>query len=164
VSWDAGVPIDAIESVTHRVDVRRDGARRASVTLHPFDSIPNKDFVVRCRAKGNAPEAGVLAYHDGDSGYLSVLVHPKLDLSTTDVTPKEMIFVLDCSGSMSGEPIAAAKALVRHALTNVDPRDTFQIIRFSEDASGFAPRPVPATVEREARPAYLGRFKARAAR
>lgn len=145
VSWDAGVPIDAIESVTHRIDVHRDGARRASVALHPFDSIPNKDFVIRCRAKGNGPETGVLAYHDGKSGFVSVLVHPKLDLSTADVTPKEMIFVLDCSGSMSGEPIAAAKALVRHALTNVDTRDTFQIIRFSENASGFAGRPVPAT-------------------
>ena len=145
VNWDAGVPIDGLESITHRVDVRREGTRRAFVTLHPFDSIPNKDFVLRCRAKGKGPETGVLAYNDGKSGYLSVLVHPKLNLTTTDVTPKEMIFVLDCSGSMSGEPIAAAKALVRHALTNVDPRDTFQIIRFSENASGFAPRPVPAT-------------------
>jgi hypothetical protein len=71
-----------------------------------------------------------------------------------------MIFVLDCSGSMSGEPIAAAKALVRHALTNVDPRDTFQIIRFSESASGFASGPVPATASNVKRGlAYLDRLE-----
>ncbi|MFN8178296.1 MAG: VIT domain-containing protein [bacterium] len=147
VHWDAGIPIDRIDSPTHRIDVQTEGRTKAIVTLHPLDSVPNKDFVVRCRAKGDGPETGVTAYHDGKTGYLSVLVHPKLDLDRGDVTPKEMIFVLDCSGSMSGEPIAAAKQVVRHALTNVDPRDTFQIIRFSEGASGFASRPVPATAE-----------------
>lgn len=145
VNWDAGIPIEQLTCATHRVDTRRDGRQRASITLHPNDTIPNKDFVLRCTVEGDGPEAGVLAYHDGDSGYLTFLLHPKLNLKPSDVTPKEMIFVLDCSGSMSGEPIEAAKGLVRHALRNVNERDTFQIIRFSTNASGLAARPLPAT-------------------
>ncbi len=147
VDWDAGIPMEDWSSPTHRVDVRRKGSRRAVVTLHPLDTRPNKDFVLRAKAKGAGADTGVLAYHDGTDGYVSVLVHPKLDLRATDLTPKEMIFVLDCSGSMSGEPIAAAKGLVRRALTNVNPGDTFQIIRFSERASGLARAPIEATPE-----------------
>jgi len=160
VDWDAGVPVAGWESPTHRVDVRRDGGRRAVVTLHPLDTIPNKDFVLRARARGEGPDTGVLARHDGREGFVSVLLHPKLDLGASDLTPKEMIFVLDCSGSMSGEPIAAAKALVRHALTHVNPGDTFQIIRFSESASGLAPAPIPATAAHVKRGlAYLERLQ-----
>lgn len=147
VDWDAGIPVEGWTSPTHRVDVRRKGPRRAVVTLHPLDTRPNKDFVLRAKAKGAGADTGVLAYHDGRDGYVSVLVHPKLDLRAADLTPKEMIFVLDCSGSMSGEPIAAAKGLVRRALTNVNPGDTFQIIRFSERASGLARTPIEATPE-----------------
>jgi Ca-activated chloride channel family protein len=160
VDWNAGIPIDRIESPTHRIDVTRRGGSRASIVLHPLDSIPNKDFVLRCRPRGDGPEAGVVAYHDGRDGYVSVIVHPKLDLRRADVTSKEMVFVLDCSGSMSGEPIAAAKALVRHALRHVNEGDTFQIIRFSENASGFAPRPIAATTENVKRGiAYLDQLE-----
>ncbi len=145
VDWDAGIPVEDWSSPTHRVDVRRKGPRRAVITLHPLDTRPNKDFVLKAKAKGAGADTGVLAYHDGTDGYVSVLVHPKLDLRAADLTAKEMIFVLDCSGSMSGEPIAAAKGLVRRALTNVNPGDTFQIIRFSERASGLARAPIEAT-------------------
>ena len=100
---------------------------------------------MRCAPKGDGPDTGVLAYHDGDQGYLSVVLHPKLDLQAKEVTPKEMIFVLDCSGSMHGEPIAAAKEVVRHALTHVNPEDTFQIINFSLSAKGLSPAPIPVT-------------------
>ncbi len=145
VDWNAGIPIDRIESPTHRIDVQRRGESRAKIALQRSDSTPNKDFVLRMRPEGSAPRAGAVAYHDGHDGYVSVIVHPKLNLRRTDVTPKEMVFVLDTSGSMAGEPIAAAKSLVRHALRNVNEDDTFQIIRFSEHASEFAARPVPAT-------------------
>jgi Ca-activated chloride channel family protein len=160
VDWDAGIPIDRIDSPTHRIDVRKSGSKSASIELHPLDSVPNKDFVLRCTPKGDGPETGVLAYHDGDQGYLSVVLHPKLDLRAREVTPKEMIFVLDCSGSMSGEPIAAAKEVVRHALTHVNPEDTFQIINFSMSAGGLSPAPIPVTPQNVKRGlAYLEKLQ-----
>jgi hypothetical protein len=58
-----------------------------------------------------------------------------------------MIFLLDTSGSMSGEPMAKVKAAMRWALQNLNPDDTFQIIRFSETASPFAAKPVENTPE-----------------
>jgi Ca-activated chloride channel family protein len=56
-----------------------------------------------------------------------------------------MVFVLDCSGSMNGQPIAQAKKAVERALRNMQPDDTFQLVRFSMGASQLGTSPVPAT-------------------
>jgi Ca-activated chloride channel family protein len=160
VDWDAGIPIEAIESPTHRVKVTRKGERRAEIELHDLDTIPNKDFVLQCRAKGDGVGSGALAYHDGEDGFVTVLLHPKVDLGERDLTPREMIFVLDSSGSMSGEPIAAAKTVIRQALTHANPGDTFQMINFSSTASSLGPAPIPVTPENLKRGlAYLDRLE-----
>jgi Ca-activated chloride channel family protein len=145
VALDSGVPFDELSSPTHAFSAARRGRSQATVTLNPLDTIPNKDFVLRWRVAGDDPETAVLASHDGRDGYLTILLHPELAPSASEITPKEMIFVLDCSGSMSGEPMAAAKGLVRHALRQMNATDTFQIIRFSSNASGLSPVPLAVT-------------------
>src|SRR2546428_2981452 len=74
-----------------------------------------------------------------------MLVQPEVQPTRARITPKEMILVVDCSGSMSGFPIEKVKEAMRYALENLDPLDNFQIIRFSDGARSFAPEPVPAT-------------------
>jgi Ca-activated chloride channel family protein len=145
VEVEAGLPVKDLRSPTHvfeRLAVERG---RTRVRLHPLDTIPNKDFVLRWTIDGDEPETGVLTHSDGEEGYVAVLLHPKTDLEAHEITPKEMVFVLDCSGSMMGEPLGAAKALVRHALHDLGSDDSFQIIRFSTRASGLSPEPLAAT-------------------
>jgi Ca-activated chloride channel family protein len=72
---------------------------------------------------------------------------PPAELASVQRAPVEMVFVLDCSGSMSGRPIEQSKNAMRRALRSMNPNDTFQVIRFSENASALGPRPVPATPE-----------------
>jgi Ca-activated chloride channel family protein len=62
-----------------------------------------------------------------------------------DVAAREMVFVLDTSGSMSGEPVAASKQFMLHALHNLHPNDYFRIIHFSNNAEEFTAEPVAAT-------------------
>ncbi len=145
LTLDAGLPIRELTSPSHAVDIARPRLERAVVTLHPADTIPNKDLVVRYRLTGQEPELTVLAHREnGDGTFLALIVPPAMP-AARDVMPKEMVFVVDCSGSMSGEPIAKVKQAMRHALKHLDPRDSFQIIRFSESASGLGPRPLAAT-------------------
>jgi Ca-activated chloride channel family protein len=73
------------------------------------------------------------------------MLYPPENLSYLKRAPMEMIFVLDCSGSMSGKPIAKAKQAITRALKKLQPNDTFQVIRFSNNASQFGPAPIPAT-------------------
>jgi Ca-activated chloride channel family protein len=80
-------------------------------------------------------------------GYFTLMLYPPQALEKLERQPLELVFVLDTSGSMNGQPIAQAKDAVLAALDRLTARDTFQIIRFSNEASRFGPAPVAATRE-----------------
>jgi Ca-activated chloride channel family protein len=65
----------------------------------------------------------------------------------SEVTPKELVFVVDTSGSMSGFPIEKSKEVIKLALDGLNPRDTFNLITFAGDTHVLFPRPVPATAD-----------------
>ena len=147
VDLDAGLPIEKLESPTHVIDVRRPTGTTAVVTLGRNDRIPNKDFVLRWTPGGQGVRAAVATHRDETGGYFTLLLHPPAALAEVPAVPREMIFVLDCSGSMRGYPLAAAKRAMEKCLQRLGPDDTFQIIRFSSEASAMGPAPLPATVD-----------------
>ncbi|MEM9416445.1 MAG: VIT and VWA domain-containing protein [Planctomycetota bacterium] len=148
---DAGVAIEEATCLTHVVAPGRmsDGPNadhRLRVELAAGDRIPNKDFVFRFRVAGERMKSGLVTHTDAEgNGYFTLMLYPPADLDALERQPMEMVFVLDCSGSMRGEPMAQSKAAIRRALRHLGPDDTFQIIRFSSDASSLGPRPVEAT-------------------
>jgi Ca-activated chloride channel family protein len=86
--------------------------------------------------------------HKDDHGqYFTMMLYPPAELKQVQRSPMEMVFVLDCSGSMNGRPLDQARAAVTHALQKLTPRDTFQIIDFSNTASQLGPAPINATPE-----------------
>ena len=147
VSLDAGIPISHLRSKSHDVTIEKLGPKRAAVQLKPSDSIPNKDFILEYDVAGKQPEAGLLSYWGDGGGFFTLILQPKADFEPAEITPKEMIFVMDCSGSMRGYPIEKAKEAVRRCLKGMNEGDSFQIIRFSISASRFSPRPLPNTPE-----------------
>lgn len=138
---DAGVPIESIVSPTHDIEVEKADGRRAAVRLAAHDSIPNKDFVLRYKVAGNKLQ-GALAVSNGT---FALMLQPPATLERLAAADREMIFVLDCSGSMEGEPLALAKETLKRCLRRMRPEDTFQIVRFSDSSSSFGSRTIPAT-------------------
>jgi Ca-activated chloride channel family protein len=147
VDLDAGMPIEALSSPTHAIDTSAPDPTRRRVTLHPSDTVPNKDFVLRYRLAGGAVKTAFLAHRDPRGGFFTLLLQPPAELAAAPRSPVELVFVLDCSGSMSGEPLAIAKRAAARALRRLGPDDTFQIVQFSSAASQLGPTPVPATLE-----------------
>jgi Ca-activated chloride channel family protein len=144
----AGVSIEEIVCRSHKVQIENERSEQVRVTLDDADRIPNKDFVLRYRVAGERVKTGLLVHRDssgGGEGYFTFMLFPPQQMSDEQRRPMEMIFVIDCSGSMNGQPIAQARAAIDHALTQLKPEDTFQIVRFSNSASQFGPNPVPAT-------------------
>ena len=148
VRIDAGMPIKGLKS-THEITVERDGPASATVQLAQRATVPNRDFVLDFRIAGETVKSNLLTHRDPDTGegFFSLMIIPPIDSADISRRPMEMVFVIDCSGSMEGRPLAQAKEAVATALGLLNPDDTFQIIRFSEDASQFGREPVPATEE-----------------
>ncbi len=152
VKLHTGIPIHNLSSPSHEIvmDPLPDNGvveGNCTITLADHDTIPNKDFVLRYDVAGQQPQIGVLTHRGELGGYFQLMFQPPESPEPADVTPKEMVFVMDTSGSMSGEPIALSKKAVRYALENLNSNDTFQIIRFSEVASPFSKEPLLATRE-----------------
>jgi Ca-activated chloride channel homolog len=151
VTLDAGVPIDSLASKTHDVSIERSGDHQAHVTLKDEATIPNKDFILRYDVAGAKISDAVLTHSTAGGGFFTLILQPPDRITVEDVTPKELVFVLDTSGSMSGFPIEKAKETMKLALDNLYPSDTFNLITFSGDEHILFPQPVPATKENLAR-------------
>jgi Ca-activated chloride channel family protein len=151
VALDAGVPIDTLSSITHDVAVERTGINRASIKLRDHDNIPNKDFVLKYDVAGKKMEDAILTHRGDRGGFFSLILQPPERVRSEEVTPKELVFVLDTSGSMSGFPIEKAKEAMRDGLDGLNPNDTFNFITFSGETRILFPHPVAATRENIAR-------------
>jgi Ca-activated chloride channel family protein len=151
VALDAGVPIDGLKALLHDVDVERPTAHSAIVALKDKAVIPNKDFVLKYDAAGRRIEDAVLTHRSGrpDSGdgFFTLILQPPERVAAPDVMPKELVFVLDTSGSMSGFPIEKAKEAMKLALDALYQQDTFNLITFAGDTSILFQEPVPANKE-----------------
>ncbi|HEX8774784.1 MAG TPA: VWA domain-containing protein, partial [Pyrinomonadaceae bacterium] len=147
VSLDAGVPIDQLRSSTHEIEITKANDRSASVRLKNMSEIPNKDFVLRYDVAGRKVEDAVLTHRAERGGFFTLILQPPDRVTAEDVTPKEIVFVIDTSGSMMGFPIEKAKEAMKLALDGLYPQDTFNLITFSGDTHILFPQPVPATRE-----------------
>ena len=153
---DAGVPLLQLSSVSHEIDIDRTGASSATVKLKNSSEIPNKDFVLKYDVAGEQIADAVLSQGESQTisrakgatgGYFTLILQPPASLPESDITPKELVFVLDTSGSMMGYPIEKAKELINHALDELYPGDTFNLITFSGDTRILFPQPVYPTAE-----------------
>jgi Ca-activated chloride channel family protein len=149
VAIDAAVPIESVESPSHAVAVNTDPINpgRASVTLAAGGggTIPNRDFILRYRLGGDRIKGGLITHSDERGGYFCFTLVPPDDLRYSVRGPIELVFVVDCSGSMEGQPLALARRAVTQALAQLRPDDTFQVIRFSDTATFMTDRPVAAS-------------------
>jgi Ca-activated chloride channel family protein len=147
VTLDAGVPIDTVTSASHEVTVERPNLRSAAVRLRDQAVIPNKDFTLRYDVAGAKIADAALAHSGARGGFFTLILQPPERPAAAEITPKELVFVLDTSGSMSGFPIEKAKETMRLALANLNPMDTFNLITFAGQTQILFPEPVAATRE-----------------
>jgi Ca-activated chloride channel homolog len=145
VTLDAGLIIDDLTSKTHDVDIQRPDIRSARLHLKENSTIPNKDFILRYDVAGQAIQDAVLSHRSEKGGFFTMILQPPDRVAPRDVTPKELVFVLDTSGSMNGFPIEKAKETMKLALDSLYPSDTFNLITFAGDTEILFPQPVPAT-------------------
>lgn len=140
VTLDAGMPLAALESVSHELDVPTPestagyAAGPIAVRLKDGPVLADRDFRLRWRPLPSAAPSSALFTEEiaGERYALLMLVPP-----TTAAAPsldRETTFVVDTSGSMAGTSIVQALASLRTGLAALSPRDTFNVIEFNSSA------------------------------
>lgn len=147
VRLNAGLPLDDIRSLNHPVRIDDMGLGQRVITLSEKSVSPNSDFVLTWRPVPSAlPHASLFGeQREGDSYLMVDLLPPGLpDRRKLDL-PRDLILVVDTSGSMSGPSIRQAKAALKASLDRLTPQDRFNILRFSHDFSQLYASAEPAT-------------------
>jgi Ca-activated chloride channel family protein len=147
VNLAAGVPVGNVESTSHKVFADRTGADSYHVTLAEQAVLPNKDFILKYKVAGTGINDAVLAHADKSGGYFTLILQPPDRPQEKALVPRQLILMLDTSGSMWGFPLEMAKKTIQRALDNLRKDETFNLITFSGDTRILFPEPVPATPE-----------------
>ncbi|HOV74146.1 MAG TPA: VIT and VWA domain-containing protein [Candidatus Hydrogenedentes bacterium] len=145
VNIDAGLPIQDVQSELHEVDIERPAPQQAVVQLRARKDIPNRDFILRYAVSAPDVRDAVLAHGGANGGFFMLFLQPPERVAPEQATPKEMIFVIDCSGSMSGFPIEKAKETMKRCIEQMNPHDTFNLISFAGGTGYCFPNVVPNT-------------------
>jgi Ca-activated chloride channel family protein len=161
VEIDAGVPISEVNSTSHKITTSRQ-SNVVKVQLANEDTIPNKDLILRYRIAGNNTQATVLTQSDEKGGHFAVYLIPALKYRSNEIVPKDVVFLMDTSGSQAGEPLAKSKELMRRFINGLNPNDTFTIIDFANTTQQLSPTPLANTPENRSKAmAYIDALDAR---
>jgi Ca-activated chloride channel family protein len=126
----AGIPLSRLESLYHGIEATEIGEGHYSIRLTGGIKA-DRDFVLEWQAENEGDtKAALFAETLGNNQYMLLMLMPPQKVSGSPV-PREMIFILDVSGSMAGTSIVQAKAAISLALTKLQPSDHFNIIVFS---------------------------------
>ena len=162
VALDAGVPLESVESSSHRIAVAAPSESRREIALAAGATPANRDFELSWTPRaGHAPQAAWFTEEkDGKHYGLLMLLPPAAAYGAR--LPREVIFILDTSGSMAGSSIRQAKEALELALGRLGPGDRFNVIEFNSYAQRLfdeAREATPDNVRRAAR--WVGALQAR---
>lgn len=148
VNINAGMPIQSVTSSSHKIAVNNPEVGNALVDLDKSEAKGgNRDFILNYQLAGDKIESGLMLYQHGDENFFLLTVQPTRKIVKEEIPPREYIFIVDVSGSMSGFPLNVSKSLVRNLIVNLRPTDKFNIIVFAGTSGTMAPESVPATLE-----------------
>jgi Ca-activated chloride channel homolog len=148
VRFASPLPVQDLSSPSHRIEVQGEASAQAEVALaDDGEAANNRDFILEYRLAGAATAGGLTLFKgaEGQENFFLALIEPPKAIATTQINPREYIFVVDISGSMHGFPLDTAKALLRELIGGLRPSDSFNVMLFSGSNRMLSENSVPAT-------------------
>ncbi|HEY9345305.1 MAG TPA: marine proteobacterial sortase target protein, partial [Inquilinus sp.] len=147
VNLQAGFPLGEVVSANHAVDIESQGPDSRVITMK--GPVPaNRDFELSwAPAAGAAPSVGLFRERVAGEDYLLAFVTPPALQQAEDKRPRDVVFVIDNSGSMGGASMDQAKSSLLYALGRLSPTDRFNVVRFDDTLDVLFPDVVPADAE-----------------
>jgi Ca-activated chloride channel family protein len=132
-------PLVNIYSPTHKISIKRIDDYHAEVAYYDTNVLPDQDFILYYSVSALNIGVDLLAYTESGTknGYFIMMAAPQFNIPQDDVQPKDIVFVLDTSGSMAGDKIKQAKAALEYCLHKTGKKDRFNIVSFSNNVSSW---------------------------
>ena len=144
-------PLASIYSPSHKVEIKRDGANRAVIGYESKDETPDTDFQLVYNSEARDVGLSLITHKPvGEDGYFLLLAAPTT-AKETKPAPKDIVFVVDTSGSMAGPKLQQAKKALEFCVENLNNEDRFEIVRFSTEAEPLFGKLVDADSEHRKR-------------
>ena len=123
---------------THETEIIRKGRHRALLGYEEKLTKPDIDFKLYFTTDDSSVGFSLLSYkRKGEDGYFFLSLNPSDQFGDQKIAKKDIVFVLDVSGSMAGEKMDQAKKALLFCVENLNPGDRFDIIRFSTEAEAL---------------------------
>ena len=153
VAVKSNEPLRAVYSPSHDIAVDRTSDSSFTAGYEASDVIPDSDFELFWSVSPGDVGANVVSYYDAsrEQGYFLLLAAPGIERDS-DLVAKDVIVVLDTSGSMEGEKIEQAREALLYVLDHLNPEDRFNIVEFSTGAREYSRDLIPAKEAQEAVP------------
>jgi len=130
-------PIGSIYSPSHAISTSRKGDNEATVGCEEERMSLDRDFVVYYALTEKEFGLSLMSHRTGRDGYFMLMLSPKNVVDESQIVKKDVCFVMDTSGSMSGDKIKQTKAALLFCLNNLNKGDRFNIIRFATVVNPF---------------------------
>lgn len=142
--------IQNVYSPTHAIAISRSNDREVNVTFERNQALLDRDFQLFYSLGDNDVGLTMLTHRplSSENGYFMLLLSPKVEMSQQHAIPRDMVLVLDTSGSMAGEKIEQAKKALKHCLSNLKAQDRFALINFSTTVNKYRDALVESDSER----------------
>jgi hypothetical protein len=147
VDLRAEVAIKNFFSPTHPLDMQYDGDRHATGKVVTAGGDRAENFQLTYSLSDQEISASLITYRKkGEDGYFLLMLSPKIDFDRKRISAKDVLFVIDISGSMSGDKLKQAKEALRFGITKtLNEADTFNIVAFESSVHPMSPGLIPAT-------------------
>jgi Ca-activated chloride channel family protein len=142
-----------VYSPTHSISVKRTSDKEVSITFDQNQALLDKDFQL-FYATGDKDVGLTALTHrpiSGDKGFVTLLITPRLEMSTRYQVPRDIVLVLDTSGSMRGVKMEQARKALKYCLDNLGAHDRFGLINFATTVNRYEDKLLPANEEQIAK-------------
>jgi len=131
--------IKNVYSPSHKIGITRKGDKKAIIGFEEESADLSKDFELFYSLSKADMGISVLSYREkGEDGYALILISPNVEVKETQIIAKDVIFVIDTSGSMAKDnKIEQVKDALEYCIKNLNDKDRFNIVRFSTDVELF---------------------------
>jgi len=148
---DSSAPIANIYSSSHKVSVRKTSETKATVGYEERNVKPDKDFILYYSLARDDIGLSFLNWEEEKENYYMLLASPPYTSKKEKLLNKNIILVLDSSGSMSGQKIIQAKDAARFIIDHLDKNDKFSLIDFDDSVEVFSSELVSADSQNKSR-------------